>query len=49
MPSDSSYDVAHTSWDTVTKSETGPTIVMGSAKAQDSKAKPINSGQSCPE
>jgi hypothetical protein len=32
-----------------TVSETGPMIVMGSAKAQDLKAKPAKSGQSHPE
>jgi hypothetical protein len=35
--------------DMATVSEIGPTIVVGFAKAQGSKAKPIESGQSCPE
>jgi hypothetical protein len=32
-----------------TVSKMGPTIAMGSAEAQDSKAKPVVSGQSRPE
>jgi hypothetical protein len=40
MLPDSSYDVPYTSWDTATVSEMGPKIVMGSSKAQGSKAKP---------
>jgi hypothetical protein len=40
MSSDSSFHVPFTLWDTTTVSEMGPTIVVGSAKAQGSKAKP---------
>jgi hypothetical protein len=32
------------SWDTTTISKTGATITVGSAKAQGSKAKPVESG-----
>jgi hypothetical protein len=35
--------------DTATVSKMGPMIIMGSAKAQGSKAKPDRSGQSRPE
>jgi hypothetical protein len=38
--------VPYTSRDMVTISKTGPTIAMGSANAQGSKAKPVESGQS---
>jgi hypothetical protein len=41
--------VPYTSRDTAIISETGPTIAMGSAKAQGLKAKPTESGQSHPE
>jgi hypothetical protein len=44
--SDSLYDTPFTSWDTTTISKMGPTITVGSAKAQGSKAKPAKSGQS---
>jgi hypothetical protein len=39
--SDSSCNMAYTSWDTATVSEMGPTIAMGLAKAQGSNVKPI--------
>jgi hypothetical protein len=39
---DSSYDVPSTSWDTTTVSKIGPTIAVGSAKAQGSKVKPAS-------
>jgi hypothetical protein len=38
-----------TSWNMVTISETALMIVVGSTKAQGSKAKPTESGQSRPE
>jgi hypothetical protein len=41
--------VPYASCDTATISEMSPTIVVGSAKAQDSKAKPTELGQSRPE
>jgi hypothetical protein len=41
--------MSYTSWDMATISKTGPTIVVGSAKALGSKAKPTESGQSHPE
>jgi hypothetical protein len=44
-----SSDVPYTLWDTTTLSKTAPTIIVGSAKAQGSKAKPAESGQSRPE
>jgi hypothetical protein len=47
--SDSLYDVPFTSRDTTTVYEMGPTVVMGSSKAQRSKAKPDELGQSYPE
>jgi hypothetical protein len=49
VSSDSSYDAPSTSRDTATVSKMGPTIAMGSAKAQGSKVKPTESGQSRPE
>jgi hypothetical protein len=49
MSSDSSNDAPYTSWDMTTVFEMGPTIAMGSAKAQGSKARPAKSRQSCPE
>jgi hypothetical protein len=42
----SSYDVLSTSRDTTTISKTCPMIVVGFAKAQGSKVKPVESGQS---
>jgi hypothetical protein len=47
--SNSSYDMPYTSWDTTTISKTDPTIAVGSAKAEGLKAKPTDSGQSCPK
>jgi hypothetical protein len=43
------YDAPFTLWDTETVSQTDPMIVMGSTKAQDSKEKSVESGQSRPE
>jgi hypothetical protein len=43
---DSSHDVPYTSWEyDQAVSETGPMIVVGSAKAQGSKVKPINGSE----
>jgi hypothetical protein len=39
---DSLYNTPSTSWDMATVSKMGPTIVMGSAKAQGLKAKPAS-------
>jgi hypothetical protein len=46
---DSSYDVPSTSRDMATIPKMGPTITVGSAKAQSSKMKPVESGQSRPD
>jgi hypothetical protein len=40
MSSDSSNNAPYTSWDMATVSKMGPTIVVGSTKAQGLKAKP---------
>jgi hypothetical protein len=37
VSSDTLYDMLSISWDTATISKIGPTIVVGSAKAQGSK------------
>jgi hypothetical protein len=42
-------DAPYTSWDMTMVSKTGSMIVVGSAKAQCSKAKPAELGQSHPE
>jgi hypothetical protein len=49
MSSDSLNDALYTSQAMATISKMGPTIAVGSAKAQGSKAKPTELGQSCPE
>jgi hypothetical protein len=46
LSSNSSYNAPYVSRDIATVSEMGPTIVVRSAKAQGSKAKPDRSGQS---
>jgi hypothetical protein len=42
MSSDSLYNVPSSSWDMASVSKMGPTIIMGSAKPQGSKAKPAS-------
>jgi hypothetical protein len=42
VSSDSSCDMPYASWDTTTIAKTGPTIVIGSAKAEGLKVKPID-------